>query len=553
MSTPPLTVLRAKRILTMEPDLPEATAVGILDGRIAGVGAMSDLQPWLDHHEHVVDDSLADKVLLPGFIDPHVHPLLPAILTQMPFAAPDDWRLPHADYPGVRTPDAFVSRLRELLADHPPGDAPFFVWGYHPLFHGKLDRAALDSLVGNQPVFLWHRSFHEIIANSAGLAYLGDLDVEALPDSARSQLDLDRGRFFEGGLAAIFPKIQPLFFAGIAAGFARFAEMVHRGGITTIADMGTGLMAPLPMEAALIRQTLGGDDCPFRTLLTPIETAYVSAGQTPVEALAEVTALLAEYQGKVSMHRHFKLMADGAFFSQLFQLGAPGYTDGHSGEWVVPPEVTEAFARTFWDAGFQLHVHCNGDAGAHTSLALLRRLLDQRPRFDHRFTLEHWGYATEEQNRSLAALGAVVSGQPWYVHVLGDVFSEHGLGSDRAHQMCRFGSLVEKGVPLALHSDCPMAPLEPLRLAWAAATRQTMSGTELGPAQRLTLEQALRAVTVDAAWILGLEDDIGSIRTGKRADFTVLDADPFEVGVPGLAELRPWGTVFAGRIAPIAW
>ena len=124
-------------------------------------------------------------------------------------------------------------------------------------------------------------------------------------------------------------------------------------------------------------------------------------------------------------------------------------------------------------------------------------------------------------------------------------------GVDRAHQMCRFGSIVDKGVPLALHSDCTMAPLEPLRLAWAAGTRQTVGGNVIGESQRLSLDAALRAITIEAAWVLRAEDSVGTIRTGKRADFVVLEADPYEVGLEGLPDIEIWGTVFAGELTPI--
>ncbi len=551
----PLTVFTARRVVTMEPARPEATAVAVLDGRIAGVGSLDDLAPWTDAHPHTVDRTFEDKVVLPGFVDPHLHPLLPAVLTQMPFVAPDDWHLPTGTYPGVVGHDAFVARLRELLAGHDPATGPFFTWGYHPLFHGETLRPELDAAVSaDVPVVLWHRSFHELIANTPALEWMGITRIDDVPQDVRSQVDLAGGRFYERGLAAAFPALAGLFFRPerLAGGFTTFVEMVHRGGVTTVADMGTGLYTPVTAEAELIRQALERDDVPFRTVLTPITTAYWRAGTSPEAALAECDALHQRNGRRVFFDRHVKLMADGAFFSQLMRLCEPGYIDGHEGEWIVPTDVTDGFAETFWRAGYQLHIHCNGDEGARYAVGLLQRLLDGHPRFDHRFSLEHLGYATEEQNRRIAALGAVVSGQVYYVHVLADAYARHGLGADRAQQMCRFGSLVDKGVPLALHSDCTMAPIEPLTLAWVAATRRTMGGTEITPTERLTVEQALRAVTIDAAWVLRLEDQVGSIRAGKKADFVVLEQDPFDVGAEGLRDIPVWGTVFEGAPYPLA-
>lgn len=554
MDASQLTVFTAKKIITMERDLPQATAVGVVNGRIAGVGTLEDLRPWLDAHPHTIDEQFADKILMPGFIDPHVHPFLPAVLTQMPFVAPDAWRLPTGDFPAVLGESDFIAAVRRRHAEHDPASGPFFVWGFHPMFHGDVFRRVIDrEISADQPVLLWHRSFHELILNSAALAWAGIASLDDVPELARSGVDLERGRFAESGLAAIFGRIYPLFFAPerLQGGLATFGEMVHAAGVTTAADMGTGLMAPMLTEAAAIRQAFERDGVPFRVQLTAIESSYISANRKPEDALSEVRAEIEKGGHRVTMRKHFKLLIDGAFFSQAFQCCAPGYIDGHEGAWVVPREATQQFARTFWDAGFQLHAHCNGDGGARFTLDLLNDLLDETPRFDHRFTMEHWGYATVEQDRRLAVLGAVVSGQPWYTHVLGDKYAEIGLGADRAHQMSRFGSLVAEGVPVALHSDCTMAPLEPLRLAWSAATRQTVAGNVLTPSECLTLEQALRAITVDAAWCLRWEDEIGSIRTGKKADFAVLGADPYEVGVSGLPDIPIWGTVFEGAPAPI--
>ena len=163
---------------------------------------------------------------------------------------------------------------------------------------------------------------------------------------------------------------------------------------------------------------------------------------------------------------------------------------------------------------------------------------------------EHYGYADDVLNRRVATLGAAVSANPYYLVGLGDSYTRVGLGADRAQRITPLSGLVERGVPLALHSDFGMAPARPLLLAAWAATRRTVGGQVMIPPRGLTLDEAMRAITVDAAYVLGLEGLIGSIQSGKLADFAVLDADPYEVGVEGLADIGIWGTVFEGRPVP---
>ena len=112
--------------------------------------------------------------------------------------------------------------------------------------------------------------------------------------------------------------------------------------------------------------------------------------------------------------------------------------------------------------------------------------------------------------------------------------------------MVRLGSPESKGVPLGLHSDSPMAPLSPLTLMWTAVARENISGDKTGQGEVMSRYGALKAITIDAAWILGLEDSIGSIRAGKAADFTVLSADPMTVPLKTLRSIDVIGTVFAG-------
>ncbi len=544
-----LVIYTAQKIITMEAALPEASAVAVADGRIVAVGSLKSLSSWSDQKEVRIDRRFEDKVIMPGFIDPHVHPSLPAVLTQFPFIAPDDWSLPTGEFPGAKTPEAYLKRLTQLVSEHSNKDVPFIAWGYHPLWHGELFRQQLTALFPDQPVMLWHRSFHEIVANDAALNML-DIKETDLADNPLT--DWSKGHFFENGLYALIPKMAFLFDPiRFGKGMENFIQMVHQGGVTTALDMGIGVFGNPDAEISLIRHTVETAQAPARLILTPIITDFIGRGVSIEEALLQVDKWRAQNSHRVMFDRRFKLMIDGAIYSGLAQFKFPGYIDGHKGVWMVPPAVSQQWAQAFWDAGYQIHAHTNGDASAEVLINLLKTLQLNTPKTDHRLTLEHFAYTTEDQNRQLAELGAVVSANPYYHYMLSDMYSDQWLGADRGSQMVRLGSLERLGMPFAFHSDSPMAPLEPLTLVSAAVNRVTINGNLTGANERVSLDAGLRAITIDAAWVMGWEDQIGSIRAGKKADFTILEADPYEVGPSGLKDIKIWGTIFEGLPAPL--
>ena len=538
-------VYTAKLIRTMEPALPEATAVAVEDGKVLAVGSLDSLSPLIASRGARIDRQFEDKVMTPGFIDPHVHPTLPAVLTQFPFLAPDDWYLPTGDFPGATTPEGYRSALQNLVAQHDDASVPFVAFGYHPLWHGEVWRDDLNDWFGDTPVMIWHRSFHELIGNDAAWELLGVTkeDADAIPHGA----SWERGHFYELGLRAVFPRMGFLFEpARYMKGMQNFLSMMHESGVTTAADMGTGIFGNPVGEIQAIKAAVASDPVGVRVLLTPIITDFITRQKSAEQALAEVRDWQTMNDDQVTVGNHFKLMIDGAIFSGLSQMGSPGYLDGHTGVWMVDVPTLETFAKTFWDAGFQIHAHSNGDAATARFIDLLDYLLRESPRADHRMTLEHFAYSTEDQNRKLAALGAAVSANPYYHYILSEMYSGDWLGPDRGPQMVRLGSLESKGVPIGLHSDSPMAPLSPLTLMWTAVARENISGEKTGQGEVMSRYGALKAITIDAAWILGLEDSIGSIRAGKAADFTVLAADPLTVPLEQLRSIEVIGTVYAG-------
>jgi hypothetical protein len=135
----------------------------------------------------------------------------------------------------------------------------------------------------------------------------------------------------------------------------------------------------------------------------------------------------------------------------------------------------------------------------------------------------------------------------WY---WGDQHHDMTMGPDRAHRLDDCRAALDAGVRLAIHSDAPVTPLAPLFTAWCAVNRVTPSGRVLGASQRLRVDEALHAITLGPAWTLKLDHEIGSIEVGKRADFAVLDDDPFAVDPMVLKDIPVWGTVLGGRVFP---
>jgi hypothetical protein len=151
--------------------------------------------------------------------------------------------------------------------------------------------------------------------------------------------------------------------------------------------------------------------------------------------------------------------------------------------------------------------------------------------------------------RRLARLGGVASVNPYYLYARSELNAPY-VGSERAFTAARLRTLVDAGVPTSLHTDTPVAPPIPLEAVWIAVNRLGLSGRPRGPEERITVDQALRMVTIDAAFTLGVEDRIGSIAPGKFADFAVLEQDPYAVPKERIRNVKVWGTVVGGKIFP---
>ena len=549
----PLTIYSASKIVTMEKANPVAQAVAVSGKRIVAAGSLASVKAALGDAPYAIDETFKDKVILPGFIEQHMHPFLGAMILIQEIIANDDWVLPGRTFKAARTPAEYRARL--IAADKALGDSKewLYTWGYHRLWHGELSRAELDKISTTRPIVVWQRSVHEFYLNTAAIEAL-KLERQTMEGKgiASTQFNWDKGHWYENGASELLvPALVPHMATPqrMVSGLQRLITYYHQKGVTALNEPGILLM---PGVWQLYQKVLGAPDVPFTSTFFPDARAHMNAGIAGAEALAatEKTVALGT-TGKVAMlPKRIKLLADGAIVSQFMQM-KDGYLDGHHGEWLMPPEALEKYGKLFWDAGYQLHIHVTGDLGLEVTLDMLERRMRENPRADHRTVIVHFANSTEEQVKRIARLGAIVSSNPYYPIAFGEKYAQFGLGPQRAHVMARQGSVVRQGIPLSFHSDLPVSPTDPLFQAWMAVTRLSNEGHVLAPDQRIGVTDALRAITIEAAYSWGKESEMGSIAPGKLANFTVLDKDPTTIKPMALKDIPIWGTVFEGRLFPV--
>ena len=214
---------------------------------------------------------------------------------------------------------------------------------------------------------------------------------------------------------------------------------------------------------------------------------------------------------------------------------------------MTPPDLLKEQLSLYWDNDYKIHVHSNGDLGIQQVLDFNSADQKRNPRSDHRLTLHHMGYFTDAQAQQVADLGMEASVNPYYLWALADKYSEIGLGKERGENLVRINSLADKNVPISFHSDFSMAPMEPLTLAWTAVNRVTSQGSKFSQDQRVDVYTALQAITINAARVLNLENEIGSIELGKNANFVLLDENPLKMEPITLKDIKVLGTVYRGE------
>jgi predicted amidohydrolase YtcJ len=515
-------VYRASKIITMDPTLPEATHVAVRDGLVLAVGDADCAGPWGNFRR---DDRYRDGVLLPGFVEGHAH-MMTGAMWNCTYAGHQDRIDPDGrKWHGMTDIAAVMAGLKGALASL-PDDKPLVAWGFDPIFlpTERLNRRHLDDVSADRPIVVMHSNFHLMTVNSPTLAIAGyDRNTNAV-GVARFDDGEPNGELQE--MAAMFPVMRRLgvdfrALARAESAMWGFAKSAMRVGVTTSTD----LLNELPDEdIARLAAATAGDD--FQLRIVP---ALNGMTQAPEVVARRVAQLRKRSSDKLRLGA-VKLMADGSIQGYTGRLKWPGYLMGHpNGIWNTPPDLLKEQIVCLHREGVQMHIHVNGDEASEAALDAIE----------------------ESQFRRMAALGLCVNLFANHIWYFGDQHYERTVGPDRAMRLDACGSALRHGVPLAIHSDSPVTPMGPLHVAWCAANRLTPSGRVLGEDQKISVEAALRAITLGAAFTLKLDSEIGSIETGKKADFSVLQKDPLAVPAVELKDVPVLGTVVGGHHFPV--
>ena len=558
-AAPPCTQLKvftAKKFYTMNPGHPEARAVAVCGDRIVSLGdSLDDLKPWTSKIPTTVDTRFADKTVFPGFIEAHSHPLLGAITANLPaIAALDTPQAYGPDIKGVKSEAEAFARMRRYESEMKDPTTPILIWGWDvPAMGRHLTRQDLDKISTTRPVLVWDASQHHGYVNSALIAQRkipSDLKIAGVGHDDKGELN---GQFL--GVPAASYVILPMVASKLAPAEASrlmrwLIDLNRRNGITTTTDHSMGIFN-IDAEAGVLGAMFNNPETPQRLMASPDMRSFLTKYGTSEKAIDAVHALQAKNTDRL-MYRGVKFFTDDSFNGLTFKPGGPGYIDGSTGQWITPPDKLEALMEPWWKDGQQIFVHSIGVEAQDVTIGTLRKLQAKTPRSDHRFTFEHVGMARYDQIRAMKALGASANVNLYYIWLRGEMYP-NVIGKDRADDLAPIGTLVREGVPTTFHSDYPVAPPKPLLGVSLALTRVGQSGTQtLGSVQVIDLQQALRMITIDAAYVLGLDNKVGSIEPGKLADFTVLDNDPYNTKPAAIRDIPVWGTVLGGRVFPVS-
>ncbi len=522
-------------IITVDENNRIVEAISILDGKIEAIGSNKSIRKLIQKDTQITD--LQGKTLLPGFIDAHSH--FPG--SGLTAISADLSPPPSGETSNIAQ---LLESMRLQAKATPPGkwllgfgyDDSSLIEKRHPT------RQELDSISSKHPIYLWHSSGHMGVANSLALQKIGITEHTQSPAGGVIGRDKNTGKLNgllqEKSALSLTTLLQDFSFTDYYQIFQHARDEYSQNGITTAQSGGVGINLTRALYwASQFRQI------PFRMVVFPNHQDF---GKQLLDGNYKQTDFNSErfYLGPI------KIIADGSVQGRTAFLTQPFYKNPEE----IPNyrgfpsfEQTElsAIVSTYHDAGFQLAIHGNGDAAIDQIIDAFAKAQTRTPSTDPRLILVHAQMARHDQLKSMQKLGITPSFFPTHTYYWGDQHIASFMGPQRGPMMSPTGSAAVLGLKFSVHTDAPVTPISPLQLLWSTVNRESLSGNIIGEDQKISTMQAIRSITIDAAWQVFQENNRGSIEKGKFADLVLLSSNPLE-NPQSIRQIEVLETIVAG-------
>ena len=514
------------------PGAPVVSAIAVKGGKVLAVGDESALSGLKTGETKVVD--LDGRTLLPGLIDPHNHTILASLI----FGLLDD-----VGYAKFRTRDKLVAHLKQEAADAPEGQWIVGSNFDNLLQGGDFTRAELDVISTEHPIFVWYTNGHDACVNSEALKIAAiPEDVGELPGGGHFGRGPDgtlNGIVYEESAMLKFAvhflgKITPDIAAKAVTDYSRHMGSV---GNTLLHEPGT-IRSEWIEPFAKLSNTLAcrtSASVMFDDMkgLTPWRSLGLGKGAPVDNSLFSLCGV--------------KIVGDGSNQTQTGAQTRPYLNSTSKGSPNFDAALLKRMVAEVKAFGLPVQVHCNGDYAVDIALDAIESAYAGSTDFGVN-RIEHSTMARPDQIVRMKTLNVQPSFLMNHVRFYGAAYRDQIFGPERAAFMDPAGACVKAGLPFTMHTDAPCSPPGPLALISTAVTRRCIiDNSVVGPDQAVSLDDAIRAVTIDAARQLGQSDRLGSLEKGKEADFTILESDPYKVSPDAIADIVVSETWVAGE------
>ncbi|MBU3587911.1 amidohydrolase family protein [Polynucleobacter sp. 31A-FELB] len=537
------TIFYGGPIVTVNAKNEEVQALAVQNGKIVAVGTKDEVtKEWQTNSTKVVD--LKGQTLMPGFVEPHVHVFVTTLFERLGLNL-SNFNLPYD------TMDTLSQKLKAGLKNVPPGGW-LFAFGVDPSrtnpFMAELTADILDKVSTDVPIFVVNQSGHLAYVNHKAIELAGITDKTPNPTGGGVYVKDAQGKL-TGKLIeppsylAFMAKMPPPTEAQLSGAVKGMLNTIASTGVTTASDMSVGGTFGVDKEIAMWKDIFAKKASPIRV------RGYLWGETLPVGFNS-----IKPNEGDDNLRFiGIKYISDGSTQGLTAALNNP-YIYPKNSKWTGALDYKDAeiygLMKPYFDQGWQISIHANGDKAIDQTLNNYSKVLAGNPKpQDRRLRIEHFTINNESQVKKAVKLGVVPSFTIGHVEYWGAAFNNHLIGPERSKRIDPAGDFKKAGGRFTLHSDTPVSPVGPLSYISEEVTRQWQLPPQkvLGPDQAVTVDDAIRAITIDAAYQIFADNIVGSLEVGKQADLVVLEKNPRQTAPADIRNIKVKGTWIDGK------